>query len=53
MYDKCKGKKERLRDEDIEEIISCSILSGLCCYHVCKRVMIRESHAYVYRDFLA
>jgi CO dehydrogenase/acetyl-CoA synthase beta subunit len=44
------GRKERLRDEDMEEIISCSLSSSLYCYQVCQCVMIRESHTHAYRD---
>jgi len=28
MYGKCKGRVERLRDDNMGEIISCSILSA-------------------------
>jgi hypothetical protein len=30
MYDRDKERKERIKDEDMEEIISCWILSSFC-----------------------
>ena len=53
MCDRYRGRKERLRNEDMEEIISCCILSSLFCYQVCQGAMIRESHTHAYRGRLA
>jgi len=53
MCDSYKGRKERLRNEDKDAVISCSILSSLYCYQVCKGAMVRQSHAHAYRGRLA